>query len=143
MQTQCSAGQGSNLGRSRVQHNNYSAIMPSTAKNTQLFSYFFKGKVVQKLKRCVRCHASSYCGKECQKKHWKKGGHKQRREEGVLAHPSRYPYMTTISNVLKADKPTVSLSGAKNRGVCCLSVQCPSKQVLCCESTKASHYSRP
>ena len=71
------------------------------------------GKAVQKLKRCARCHVTLYCGKECQKEHWKKGGHKQRCQEGVLAQPSRYPYMTTISNVLKADQPTVSVSGGK------------------------------
>lgn len=59
---------------------------------------YFKGQSVEKLKRCARCHVTLYCGKECQKEHWKKGGHKERCEEGVLAHPSRYPYMTTISN---------------------------------------------
>ena len=26
---------------------------------------------------CGRCKAVSYCGEECQKKHWKEGGHKQ------------------------------------------------------------------
>ena len=71
---------------------------------------YFKGQSVEKLKRCARCHVTLYCGKECQKEHWKKGGHKERCEEGVLAHPSRYPYMTTISNVLQAECPTVSLS---------------------------------
>ena len=63
--------------------------------------------------RCARCHVTLYCGRECQKQHWKKGGHKQKCEEGILAHPSRYPFMATISNVLTADHPTVSLSGGK------------------------------
>jgi len=71
------------------------------------------GQAVEKLKRCGRCYVTLYCGRECQKEHWKKGGHKDKCEEGVLAHPSRYPFMTTISNVLKADRPTVSLSGGK------------------------------
>lgn len=30
-----------------------------------------------------------------------------------MAHPSRYPFTTTISNVLTADQPTVSVSGGK------------------------------
>ena len=29
------------------------------------------------LKRCAQCHVVSYCGKECQTKHWKQGGHKR------------------------------------------------------------------
>ncbi|KAJ7388750.1 hypothetical protein OS493_035860 [Desmophyllum pertusum] len=71
------------------------------------------GKVVEKLKRCARCHVTLYCGRECQKEHWKKGGHKQRCEEGIIAQISRYPFLSAISNVLHADKPTVSLSGGK------------------------------
>ena len=31
----------------------------------------------QKLKKCSRCHAVQYCNTECQKKHWKIGGHKK------------------------------------------------------------------
>lgn len=71
------------------------------------------GKVVEKMKRCGRCRVTLYCGKECQKEHWTKGGHKKRCEEGVLAHPSRYPYMTTVSSVRNADRPTLSMTGGK------------------------------
>ena len=65
------------------------------------------------MKRCGRCRVTLYCGKECQKEHWTKGGHKQRCEEGVWAHPSRYPYMTTVSSVRNADRPTLAMSGGK------------------------------
>jgi TPR repeat protein len=30
----------------------------------------------QKLRKCSGCHAVQYCNTECQKKHWKIGGHK-------------------------------------------------------------------
>ena len=30
-----------------------------------------------RLKKCSKCKLVSYCGKECQKQHWVKGGHKQ------------------------------------------------------------------
>lgn len=30
------------------------------------------------LQLCARCHIVSYCGKACQTKHWKDGGHKER-----------------------------------------------------------------
>lgn len=30
-----------------------------------------------KLKSCIRCHQVQYCGEECQREHWKKGGHKK------------------------------------------------------------------
>jgi TPR repeat protein len=31
----------------------------------------------QKLRKCSGCHAVQYCNTECQKKHWKIGGHKK------------------------------------------------------------------
>jgi hypothetical protein len=31
----------------------------------------------QKLRKCSGCHAVQYCNPECQKKHWKIGGHKK------------------------------------------------------------------
>ncbi len=32
------------------------------------------------LKRCARCHSTMYCSKDCQVRHWKEGGHKQKCE---------------------------------------------------------------
>lgn len=29
------------------------------------------------VKRCSKCRVAQYCSRECQKKHWKEGGHKQ------------------------------------------------------------------
>lgn len=57
------------------------------------------GQAVEKLMRCARCYVTLYCGRECQKQHWKKGGHREKCEEGILAHPSRYSFMPSISNV--------------------------------------------
>ena len=36
-----------------------------------------------KLKHCSRCRSVFYCNVECQRKHWKKGGHKARCKEPV------------------------------------------------------------
>ncbi|XP_066282136.1 uncharacterized protein [Branchiostoma lanceolatum] len=65
------------------------------------------------LKRCARCHVKFYCSKECQAKDWKEGGHKHECKGYVVAVPIEQAipggYITTLSNVRTAQRPTFSI----------------------------------
>ena len=79
----------------------------------------FSGKSSGGLKRCARCQVTYYCGKECQRQHWKQGNHKAVCEEGVLAEPGRFSgYQMTFMNVLQAQKPTFALYGGESKEYC-------------------------
>jgi len=55
---------------------------------------------------CTRCRCTRYCGRECQKKHWTEGGHKQQCSLDPLYHLSGVPipkYRTYTPNELKEE----------------------------------------
>ncbi|XP_077977699.1 uncharacterized protein LOC144433265 [Glandiceps talaboti] len=67
------------------------------------------------LKKCARCHSVMYCGRDCQVRHWKEGGHKNDCKGHILAYPvmPQVPGQdvcgVTFSNVFGAMRPTVDV----------------------------------
>ncbi|XP_062567286.1 ankyrin repeat family A protein 2-like [Saccostrea cucullata] len=68
------------------------------------------------LKRCGACHVTMYCGKACQVRHWREGGHKRNCPGSVIARPFRVgedPSQNCVQvsfyRVMGSNKPNVKV----------------------------------
>lgn len=52
------------------------------------------------LKRCGACHVTMYCGKSCQIRHWREGGHKKNCPGKFGQKSMRKPFITTNIHIL-------------------------------------------
>ena len=53
------------------------SCQPTNLKDLASCGYCGTEKVQQLLKKCTRCRAMHYCSSDCQRAHWKRGGHKR------------------------------------------------------------------